>query len=353
MDSPRCIASTGKASDGVEAGRDDRGSPTLEARNNFYKEAQWSSDGTCLITNSADNNIRTYVVPPNLLDESKQPHHLTSYAVIESSEPVKAYDCYTGYSLADPSTTLILSSQRDHPIRLNNALDGSKAASYPLVNPMTETFISPHSLIFSCGGSKFVAGSEDLISVFDVSRVGQSPVSYLPTSSRKSQDEVMGMKGIVSALTIDEATGILAAGTFSRHVGLYDNSGQGECVGVFCVEGTDADKHIGGAGITQVSWSEDGRYLYIVERKSDGVMFYDIRKTGQLLGWLVGRNAKTNQRLGVDVICSQNSTGVWAGGSDGMIRKWLNPQEQEGAVEVHMEFQGHDGKLHPPARGIS
>lgn len=347
MNTPRCIACTAPTSNGVEKVQENEASKPIELTNNFYKEAQWSPDGTCLITNSADNSIRTYVAPSDLLEKSKQPHHLTTYSSIISSEPVKAYACYTGFNLTDPSTTLILSSQRDHPIRLSNALDERRFASYPLVNPTTETFISPHSLIFSRGGSQFITGCENLISIFDVGRAGEGPVSYLRTSSTKGQNGVMGMKGVVCALAIDETTEILAAGTFSRHVGLYDDNGQGECVGVFCVEGTDADKQIGGSGITQVAWSDSGRYLYIAERKSDGVMCYDIRKTGQLLGWLVGRNAKTNQRLGVDVVSSRDGTSVWAGGLDGVIRRWDNPQQHEGAAEASMEWRGHDGKLYP------
>lgn len=340
MSTPRCVASTLDID--TERSHESEDSPIPDVSgNNFYKEAQWSPDGTCLITNSADNGIRTFVVPSDLLEEDKQPHDLIPYSIITSPEPVKAFDCYTGYNLADPSTALILSSQRDHPTRLSNALDGSKVASYPLINPTTEAFISPHSLLFSRGGSHFVAGSENLISVFDVSRVGEGPISYLPTSPKRSSG-VMGMRGIISALDIDDSSGILAAGTFSRHVGLYDNGGQGDCVGVFCVQGTDADEEIGGAGITQVKWSSDGRYLYIAERRSDGVMFYDIRKTGQLLGWLVGRNARTNQRLGIDVVNVESGTNIWAGGMDGYIRRWLNPHEHQGSVESSMEWRGQD-----------
>ena len=340
MGNPRCIAST-------PSGQKERYLENEESANiatiqcDFYKEAQWSPDGTCLITNSTDNGIRTYVVPRDLLEDDKQPHNLMPFSSITSSEPVKAYTCYTGYNLADPSTTLVLSSQRDHPTRLSNALDGSRVASYPLINPTTEAYISPYSLLFSRAGTNFVTGSDSLISVFDVSRVGEGPTSYLPTSPKRSSGG-MGMKGIISALDIDESSDVLAAGTFSRHVGLYDSGGQGECVGVFCVQGTDADKQIGGAGITQLKWSSDGRYLYISERKSNGVMMYDIRKTGQLLGWLMGRTAVTNQRLGVDVVASQDSTTVWAGSSDGYIRRWLNPHEYEGAIEFDLEWRGHD-----------
>lgn len=257
---------------------------------------------------------------------------------------------YPFFNLTDPSTALVLSSMRDHPIRLNSALTGHMGASYPLVNPMTEVYISPHSLIFNGQGDRFIAGSDSLISVFDVSRPGQEPVSSIPTGPkrRKSIDYsgAVNMRGIVSALALDASSGVLAAGTFSRHVGLYDALGQGDCLGVFSVKGTDADACIGGGGITQVSWSPCKRYLYITERKSDGVVLYDIRKTGQLLAWLEGRNARTNQRMSVDIVLSDDQGGheVWAGGIDGLFRMWKNAYEYEGPVSPAFEYKGHDGK---------
>jgi WD40 repeat protein len=153
------------------------------------------------------------------------------------------------------------------------------------------------------------------------------------------------MRGIVSAMSVDPHTRVLAAGTFGRQVGLYDAVGQGECVGVFSVTGTEADLSIGGSGITQVSWSPCGRYLYIAERKSDGVVLYDIRKTGQLLGWLTGRAAQTNQRLAIDVVPTDSDSGheIWAGGMDGYVRMWKNPHEKEAAIPPTYDFKAHNG----------
>jgi len=158
------------------------------------------------------------------------------------------------------------------------------------------------------------------------------------------------MRGLVSALAIDGSSKVLAAGTYSRHVGLYDSMGEGECIGVFCVQGTTADDQIGGAGITQISWSTCGRYLYIAERKSDGVIIYDIRKTGQLLAWLEGRRANTNQRMSVDIVTTDVSDDneVWGGSSDGCVRIWKNAQQQEGAVLPTFEFNAHEGRTFDP-----
>jgi WD40 repeat protein len=275
---------------------------------------------------------------------------LTSYCTITSHDAVNAVVGYPFFDLGNPSTALVLSSRKNLPIRLNSALTGGLAASYSLVNPMTEAYICPNSLIFNPEGDRFIAGSDSLLSIFDLSRPGQEPTSSFPTGPRRRNDShynpAINMRGIVSALAIDTPSRVLAAGTYSRHVGLYDSMGEGECIGVFCIKGTTADAQIGGAGITEVSWSPCGRYLYITERMSDGVIVYDIRKTGQLLAWLQGRGAKTNQRMSVDIVSADGTDNheVWGGGLDGYVRMWKNPHQQEGSVLPTFEFKAHEGR---------
>ncbi|OAP64966.1 hypothetical protein AYL99_00938 [Fonsecaea erecta] len=340
---PKCVATTSQSP--LEGVPEDF---QVAVSRSYYKSVQWSADGTCLIANRSSNAIDTFVVPVDLLEEAPEPRTLSPYCSIHSAESVKAVVGYPFFNLQDPATTLILSSMRDHPIRLNSALTGQQGASYPLVNPMTEEFISPHSLLFSSQGDRIVAGSESLISVFDVARPGQEPISSIPTGPRWRKvveyNGAVNMRGIVSALSVEPSTGLLAAGTYSRYVGLYDSLGQGDCVGVFSVKGTGADLQIGGGGITQVLWSPCGRYLYIVERKSNGAMLYDIRKTGQLLAWLEGRAAMTNQRLGIDLVRTGDEVAheIWAGGLDGLVRMWKDPQRKEGPISPTFEFKGHD-----------
>ncbi|EXJ94076.1 hypothetical protein A1O1_02469 [Capronia coronata CBS 617.96] len=345
MFQPRCVARTSTSPGSSLSG--DKQDLRAASRDTFFRGIQWSADGTSLIASHADNSIQTFIVPPDLLDEAPEPHLLAPYCTIPASDPVNAVAGYPFFSLEDPSTTLVLSSMRDHPIRLNSALTGQLGASYPLINPMTEAFISPHSLIFNPQGDRFIAGSDSLVSVFDVSRPGQEPISAVPTGPKRRStsdyNPAMNMRGIVSTLAVEPSTGILAAGTYSRSIGLYGAGGQGECIGVFSVKGTVADPHIGGNGITQVLWSPCGRYLYIAERKSNGVLVYDIRKTGQLLVWLEGRMAQTNQRLGIDLVVSDtpDSAEVWAGGVDGCIRMWKDVQQHEGAISPTFEFEAH------------
>ncbi len=142
------------------------------------------------------------------------------------------------------------------------------------------------------------------------------------------------MKGIVSALGMS-GEGMLAAGTYSRWVGLYDGFGRGGDAGVFAV-GTQDEGERGG-GITQVLWSVCGRYLCVVERASGGVGVWDIRGTGKRLAWLRGRNARTQQRLGVEVTGGE----VWAGDLEGMVRVWQALGMAEGVVDPSWGFRAH------------
>ncbi|KAL1852583.1 hypothetical protein Plec18170_005714 [Paecilomyces lecythidis] len=367
---PTCVASTslssgipqGTSSGSTQAAREIKETPGGDRQSpNYSKSADWSPDGTTIITNSADNHIRTYILPPDLLEERESPHELSPYSTLPSAEPIYATDIYPYYSLQDPSTTLFLSSVRDHPIRLTSALAPTTAATYSLINPTTEAFITPHSILYpsTLGGTHFLTGSDSLICLFDVSRPGSDgPVSMMPTIPSKRKQIVgggVGMKGIVSALAVNPSgDGILAAGTFTRHLALYSSNGSGELIGTFSVARTEADRHINGKGITQLLWSPCGRYLYVVERKSHGILMYDIRVTGQLLGWLQGREAFTNQRLKADVVAagSEGSHEIWAGGTDGFMRTWRNPSDSVGAKDPDWEWKAHDDPvaatiLHP------
>lgn len=149
-----------------------------------------------------------------------------------------------------------------------------------------------------------------------------------------------GMKGIVSALGVS-SEGMLAAGTYSRWVGLYDGFGKGGSAGVFCVGGVEDDEGGRGGGITQVLWSPCGRYLCVVERASDGVGVWDIRGTGKRLAWLRGRNARTQQRLGVEVMGGD----VWAGGLDGVVRVWEGLGMVDGMIDPSWSFRAHEDAI--------
>ena len=170
------------------------------------------------------------------------------------------------------------------------------------------------------------------------------------------------MRGIVSCLSLQPQqslsdSSLLAAGTWTRWIGLYDAGGLGGTVANWSIaSAADFTATISGAGVSQTLWSSCGRYLFVVERKSRGVLIYDIRVTGRLVGWLEGRAAETNQRLGVDVFGisgddseGANETEIWAGGVDGVVRVWKWKGVSEGDVEAGLmpkrEWQVHESAV--------
>lgn len=201
------------------------------------------------------------------------------------------------------------------------------------------------------------------------------------------------MRGTVAALAVQStvgaggsgglAGGLVAAGTWTRWVGLYDLARGAGCTGTWCVgpaadaaftttatavaetvggDGgngvgdtpeTAADAVIGGKGIVQTAWSPCGRYLVVNERMSRGMLLYDVRVGGRLLGVLAGRDARTNQRLACDVFlpgAMDSSEGshkvggfeVWGGSVGGTVHVWEGVGLREGAVWPSWGWRGHE-----------
>lgn len=354
-------------------------------------------DGTTIVTSSYDNQIRTFLVPEDLLDARDQPLTLRPRRILQLAEPSNVVATSPYYDLRFPNTDHFLVACRDHPLKLYRALppDGATPGdddpqheghaawelpigSYPLISPTTEAYLPIHSLVWPAPGTHFLVGTRDLLAQFDLTRDGDGPVARLPTiPSRRHirKGNGIGMRGTVSALAAqttadDVPTGLVAAGTWTRRVGLYDMARAGECVSTWGVEDAAAGalatepppdagpaspgatrvplsvKGIGGAGINQTAWSPCGRYLVINERQSSGMLVYDVRVTNRLLGFLAGRDALTHQRLGCDVFRGLERVGgfeVWAGTRDGTVKVWEGVGNTEGCQWPSWDFAAADG----------
>ncbi|KAH8912318.1 hypothetical protein BR93DRAFT_963504 [Coniochaeta sp. PMI_546] len=361
-----------------------------QSQDGFFKSAQWSADGTTVFTSSSTNTIDSYILPEDLLSPRHEPLSLSPQGTITLPEPTHAIAPSPYFSLQNPYTHLILTGAKDHPIQLHHAFPQQSSsssspssspspptqppplASYPLIHPPTETYQTPTSLLWPQPGTHFLAGTRNQISYFDTSRsgTGTGPLLRIPTipSARHNlKGGGVGMRGTVSALSVQSShadgagagagTGLVAAGTWTRWLGLYDLLRAGECVATWGVKGAAAGEGgedmnpgavtgrggIGGAGILQTLWSPCGRYLVVNERKSSGLLVYDVRVMGRLLGWLVGRDAETHQRLSCDVYPGGAEGGfeVWAGTRHGTVKVWEGLGNREGCLERSWDWSGH------------
>jgi len=327
------------------------------SESNFFREAQFSGDGTTIVTHNEDHCLRTFVLPTSLLDGSQQPHELAAYATGSSPGNVLSYATYPAFALQDSSTTLVLSATADQPIILRNALDYNTVhAKYPHVSPTTEEYMRSSTLAFTRDARHFVAGSKNQIATFDCAHNGSGPLATHRTGvSQKARRQFgagssMGCKGIVSGLSIS-GDGVLAVGTTEREIGLYSNEGNGECITAFTLTGRTNetelvnDGHsIEGTGITGLKWSPCGRYVIIAERQCDAVQIYDVRNTLQWVSRLTGRKAETAQKLGINVVPTAGGYEVWAGGTDGYVRMWNNPGSKTGEHAPDAGIKLHDGE---------
>ncbi|KAG6029390.1 hypothetical protein E4U41_000351 [Claviceps citrina] len=332
----------------------------------FYSSAQWTADGTTILTSSSDHGISSFVLPADLLqhddddDDGDNPGRpLQPQAITKLPEPTQTLAPAPFFSLAEAASQTFLVGCRDHPLHLYHAfpqtpvpvpVPGGPIAQYKLIRHETEQYITPASMVWPSPGTHFICGSANRIDYFDVSRYGShGPVLTVPTIPSKrhiSKGHGVGIKGTVSALAVSPTSSgsdthhtgtgsLVAAGTRTRWMGLYDlHRSAGAAVANWQIAQTDlpgAPGTASGQGIVQVIWSPCGRYLVINERRSNGLLVYDIRGTGRLLGVLTGRPATTQQKLSCDVFQGgwdphhdQRGFEVWAGAQDGSVMVWEN-----------------------------
>ncbi|KAI0135113.1 hypothetical protein F4814DRAFT_10494 [Daldinia grandis] len=327
---------------------------TNDALQGYFETAQWTADGTALLTSSSSNLISGYIIPEDLLSPTaSRPLKLTPQASIQLPEPSNVLSAAPYFRLAEPYTQQLLVSSRDHPIQLfylaspSPSSSPSPASSYPLTQARSETFLTATALVWPSPGTHFIAGSRNLLARFDVTRTGEEPVlrvKTIPSERHLSKGGGVGMRGTISSLAAQPPdanfASLVAAGTWTRSVGLYDFAqAGGSWAATWSVASAANDEAcIGGDGITQAIWSPCGRYLLLSERKSTGVLVYDVRVTGKLLGWLAGREALGNQRISCDVFPGQGGSGeggfeVWSGTTGGAVKMWEGVGTREGAHE--------------------
>ncbi|KAK7534641.1 WD40-repeat-containing domain protein [Phyllosticta citricarpa] len=315
------------------------------------KSLAWSPDGSCLITHSFDNTLRTFTVLNNLADDMMAEPTIAPYSTLETADNITSFAVSPFFSIADPSTTCVFHSTYDQPVQCRNVFEPSKVlAAYPLFNPQTEEPMRVYCMAFSRDGQHLLCGSQAHIATFDLTRPGAEPVSLFKTSpGRKAQrrHELADLRGKVSSMSMSP-DGLLAAGTFARNIGIFADDGAGECVTSFSL--ASRSERVGGtdAGVSMLRWCPSGSYLYAAELNSDRIHMYDIRHTGRCLGALVGRRGNSSQRIDFDIAPRTDGIGDWdgynvvSGGTDGVVRVWEKPHEKGDQIEHTYEWQAHE-----------
>ncbi|KAM3481309.1 hypothetical protein MY5147_000700 [Beauveria neobassiana] len=338
-------------------------SDTTEENSFFYSSAQWAADGTTLLVGSSDSKVSTFVLPSNLL-EADAVQTLHPQARIQLPEPTQCIASAPYFSLSNPATQTFLVGSRDHPLHLYHAFPtGSEKPAplcmYKLMRHETEAYITPSSMLWPSPGTHFFCGSANRIDYFDASRPGSDgPVHTLHTIPSKRhllKGGGVGMKGTVSALSDSPLDapggGIIAAGTWTRWMGLYDMLRVDKAVANWSIAGADMQEFsttFGGQGIVQTRWSPCGRYLVINERHASGFLVYDIRGNGKLLSVLAGRDCQTQQRLTCDTFGSaKNGPGfeLWAGTESGSVKVWDQVGLHYGVVEPKWAWDAHKAPI--------
>lgn len=335
-----------------------------EAQRRFYSSAQWTADGTTIIVGASDSSVSSFVLPADLLQSADEGRRLEPQATTKLPEPTRALVPAPFFSLAEATSQTYLVGCRDHPLHIYHAFPRDEhpnpLGTYKLVRQETEEYITPASLIWQYPGTHFLCGSANRLDYFDVSRHGSDgPILTVPTIPSKrhiSKGSGVGMKGTVAALAASpyDANGgsIVAAGTWTRWMGLYDLQRTDKVVANWSIShagDVEFDAHLDGQGIVQVVWSPCGRYIVVNERHSGSLLVYDIRGSGQLLSALSGRKSTTQQRLACDVfqgdISGNTGFEVWAGSEDGSVLVWEDVGMQYGVTHPSWDWKAHDSPV--------
>ena len=299
----------------------------------FFTSARWTADGTSVLVGASDQTVQTTVLPDDLLQREGERELSAPQGVVNLPEPTQIITPAPYFTLQELATQTFLTGCRDHPLHLYHAFphDGKSVplCTYKLIRKETEEFITPSSMIWQYPGTHFICGSANRLDMFDVSgHASDGPILTMPTIPSKRhimKGGGVGMKGTVSALDQCGAESLIAAGTWTRWIGLYDLWRTDKTVANWSIAQAADEQKLGGQGIAQAIWSPDGRYLVVNERHASGLMVYDVRGTSQLLSTLQGRKADTQQRLHCDVYQGQDGGfEVWAGSKDGSVQIWEN-----------------------------
>ncbi|RKP12937.1 WD40-repeat-containing domain protein, partial [Piptocephalis cylindrospora] len=301
---------------------------------NFFKKIHWSPDGTCILSSSNDESIRLFHLPSSALTAQDG-------FCLRPGEIVQDMFWYPRMHHQDPSTCCFITSTRDLPIQLWDASTSQLRASYTVMSPM-EHILTPMAISFNPEGSRVYGCVDGAIYQFDVHRPGLTGKRCPTTPTRKDPS---GQKGLLSCMSWNpDGSGVYAVGSYNGTVGFYTDETPGPVDLLNTGERTK--------GLTQVTFSPCGRYLYTTCRRGGTISCWDVRATGACL-WQGCRQGDTNQRLGFSL--SPDGSMLSSGDIQGHVLLWkdfLGDGRSESIEEGPHCFKAHqdavsDAQIHP------
>ncbi|XP_008284434.1 telomerase Cajal body protein 1 isoform X2 [Stegastes partitus] len=294
---------------------------------NYLKGCKWAPDGSCILTNSADNVLRVYNLPPEIYSYNWDVlPEMSPVLRMAEGDTIYDYCWYPKMNSLEPDTCFLASSSRDNPVHVWDAFYGEVRASFRPYNHLDE-LTAAHSLCFSPDGAQLYCGFDKTVRVFYTERPGRD-CEERPTVVKKQ-----GQSGIISCFGFSPCQSVYACGSYSRCAGLYS-----------CQDGTLLallpTRHHG--GLTHLLFSPDGNYLYTGGRKDPEILCWDLREPGKVV-FSLKRNVATNQRIYFDL--DQSGRYLLSGDTEGVVSVWdthtAPPDGNEELLQPQLRFQAY------------
>lgn len=304
---------------------------------NFLRGCKWSPDGSQLLTNSNDNILRVFNMSDAVLgnDNSSDIEQISKVLMRESST-VYDYAWIPSMDIHHLDSCRIATTCSGIPIHLWDSTKGKIIASYKAFDQYDEV-TAAYSLSFSISGSQVFGGYKKAIRVFDTEYPGRKCKLIKTCGTKKSRSQP-GQTGIISCFahnpTFEDS---FAAGSYTRHIGLYDL----RCEGATCVvEGQRG-------GITHLVFTPDGNMLLSGARKDNEILCWDMRNLGTVC-FSALRDVSTNQRMYFDL--TRSGRYMTSGNDDGTVTFW-DLQRQADLIngrpylKPEAQFQAHSDSV--------
>nr|XP_056719603.1 telomerase Cajal body protein 1 [Euleptes europaea] len=291
---------------------------------NFLKGCKWAPDGTCLLTNSADNCLRIYNLPAEMYaNEWEAMAEMSPVLRMVEGDTVYDYCWFPHMNSADPQTCFVASSSRDNPIHIWDAFYGDLRATFRSYNHLDE-LTAAHALSFTPDGSQLFCGFNKTVRVFETSRPGRV-CETRPTFAKKQ-----GQSGIISCIAFSPTQPVYACASYSKTVGLYSRA-EGDPLALL---------HGHRGGVTHALFSPEGFCLYTGGRKDSEILCWDLRQPGEVL-FSMRRTVATNQRLYFDL--DPSGRYLVSGDTEGLVTIWDTSQppssDPRPALQPVLQFQ--------------